>query len=169
MIIVSNCNESIRGSVTIMYTKDKTYCPACGAGLIPHGWCERKLIVSEETKVFSLRVSYCQKCCRSHRELPDSIIPYKRHSVEDYAQVYDTQRGKHGCGCVDEKTARTIKAWVTGFIAFAAIICQNVITGFPKMLNKSDQEITVQMIKFYVKIVVNNNFWSFSVPPVKSV
>ena len=76
MIIVSNCVDVLRDSVTIMYTKDKTYCPACGGGLTPHGWCERKLVVSEETKVFSLRVSYCQKCCRSHRELPDSIIPY---------------------------------------------------------------------------------------------
>lgn len=117
--------------------------------------------------MYSLKVLYCPECCRSHRELTDCMIPYKRHSAETYARIYDTPHNRLDCDA-DEKTIRTIRAWVTKFMAFAAVIQSVVRERYPLSFPPTGRETALSKLKYYVRLIVNTNFWSFSVPPLVS-
>lgn len=54
-------------------------CPVCGSRLYSHGTCRRKVTMEGYTETHHLRVLKCRKCNRTHRELPDTIIPYKHY------------------------------------------------------------------------------------------
>ena len=167
MIITTNYKERVNGEITEICSTDEPFCPVCGGCLIPHGRCFRKLMLPEGEKLYSLKVLYCPECCRSHRELTDCMIPYKRHSAETYAQIYDTSPDKLDCD-VDEKTVRTIRTWVTRFLAFAAIIQSKVLEHYPLPFPPISCMTALSKLKYYVQLVVNTNFWSFSVPPLVS-
>lgn len=166
MITITNNDATSNGNVIKIDCPRETCCPACGNGMKPHGRCLRKLITQDGAKTFSLRVSYCLKCKHSHRVLPDFIIPYKRHSAETYAQVYDTPHGMLVCD-IDEKTERTIRKWVFVLLSFFSVFSVNneslaVNTMF------DNEESTLSKIKKCVRMVIEANSGSFSVPPFKS-
>jgi hypothetical protein len=52
----------------------------CGGELFTKGLRKRKLILSGEEKItLMIRRLQCEHCGRIHHELPDILVPYKRH------------------------------------------------------------------------------------------
>ena len=66
-------------------------CPDCGKKLHVHGTCRRKVIMPQGERTFILRVLACADCERTHRELPDFIIGYKRYSCDSICEIVENK------------------------------------------------------------------------------
>ncbi len=65
-----------------VYGKGVPCCPDCGKRMKVHGTYERKLRTLQHPEGIRhvLRVLDCKECSRSHREVPDFIVPHKSYS-----------------------------------------------------------------------------------------
>lgn len=104
----------------------------------------------------------CKHCKRIHHELPDILIPYRRHSSETVEQIVDE---KTEDVCCEESTIRRIKRWFDGrawyfegcLIAMAAQHSAPLTTGAISLLRKMRENSG--WLKRLVRIVTNSNLW----------
>ena len=92
------------------YGKVMPCCPNCGKKMTVHGTCERKIRTSAHPNgiVHVFRVLDCQLCHKSHREVPDFIVPHRSYS---YDYMYGIAQGKTDEIEIDNCTiTRTIRA-----------------------------------------------------------
>jgi hypothetical protein len=81
----------------------------CGEPLEVIGSRERKVIdTGGVVRTLVIRRLRCKACGRLHHELPDMVIPYKRHCTLTIEKIID---GRTGEVCCEESTIRRIKAW----------------------------------------------------------
>ena len=80
---------SLEKACDVSYVRPRSIacCPDCGERMRVHGTCRRKAIISQKIKIFILRVLACKKCRKTHRELPDFLIGYKRYSCDDFCEI----------------------------------------------------------------------------------
>jgi hypothetical protein len=100
-----------------------------------------------------IRRLYCPKCKRLHHELPDCIVPYKRHTAETIEEIISGK--SEGIAC-DFKTVRRIMTWwkavgpyfrsIMGTLAEKYIIAMHDPPAFKEM----------------VRAAVNTNNWIFA-------
>ena len=82
-------------------------CPVCGGELLVRSLRKRKMIDGDGKKItLMIRRLLCEKCKRHHHELPDCIVPYKRHSAGTIEKIISG--GEVG---EESRTARRIAAW----------------------------------------------------------
>lgn len=63
-------------------------CPCCGGSLKVIGSRERKYINGlGEVNILVIRRLRCRECNKIHHELPDILVPYKRHGSENIEAV----------------------------------------------------------------------------------
>lgn len=63
-----------------MRSLEQVLCPCCSGALKPIGRRERGCIDDNgDKKILSIRRLRCIDCSRIHHELPDRLVPYKRH------------------------------------------------------------------------------------------
>jgi hypothetical protein len=88
---------------------DVNICPICGEMLVVIGSRKRKVIGSTGVgMILIIRRLRCKECHAIHHELPDMVIPYKRHCAETVEKIIGGQ--KDGLPC-EESTIRRIRAW----------------------------------------------------------
>ena len=93
----------------VINTGERQPCPICGGRLTGYGWRERKVIESDGSAViFLLHRLVCAACGKIHHELPDSMIPYKRHCA---ATVENVISDNYVDVCCEESTIRRIRLW----------------------------------------------------------
>ncbi|KUG05276.1 hypothetical protein ASZ90_017349 [hydrocarbon metagenome] len=89
MVIVTNY-ELIEKPEKAVFCKEQgaEFFPCCGDKLKVVGSRERKCIEGSGTKiVLIIRRLCCTECKRIHHELPDMLVPYKRHARESIETV----------------------------------------------------------------------------------
>ena len=100
----------------------------------------------------------CRRCGRTHRELPDEIIPYKRHNVELVEAIAESGPGNHET-ITDHSTWRRITLWVMWFLQYA----RNVMEGLKIVAAGSQTEFSGESdypsLTYFVRIVVNSGNW----------
>ena len=99
-----------KGRTHILCYEDHV-CPVCGCKLLVIGIRERKYIDSGGiTRTLVIRRLRCKgKRCRViHHELPDILVPYKRHCAKTVESVVNDKAENT---CCDDRTAIRIKAW----------------------------------------------------------
>jgi len=83
-------------------------CPICGKALLVIGTRERRYIkddgMTEELVIRRLR---CKGCHKIHHELPDILIPYKRHCTKTVEKIVEGD----GDVCCDDPGISRIRAW----------------------------------------------------------
>ena len=80
----------------------------CGGNLRVIGSRRRGLIESDgSARTLVIRRLRCRLCRKIHHELPDVIVPYKRHSAETIEKVIAEDESV----CCEESTIRRIRAW----------------------------------------------------------
>ena len=126
-------------------------CPVCGHALLVIGMRERKYIDSDGIKrILVIRRLRCKDCRAIHHELPDILMPYKRHCAET---VENVAAGKHDDVCCDDRTITRIKAWWESsrlyFEGALASLSEKYGVDFPR--RPAPREI--------VRAVVNANLW----------
>lgn len=91
-------------------SEEQNFCPCCGGHLKVLGSRRRTCIIgSGEKMVLVIRRLRCTQCKRIHHELPDRLIPYKRHVRKSIEAVIieDTNLSVSA----DESTLRRWKSW----------------------------------------------------------
>ena len=101
-----------------------------------------------------IRRLYCENCNRIHHELPDCLVPYKRHGAETIEKVIS------GCDCrevpCENRTIQRIRAWWKALLPY-----------FLSILNSLAEKLNVTYslapaLKEIVRAVVNSNNWIFA-------
>ena len=164
MIIVAynlvGCNSE---DVLRLRGKETVPCPICGGKLKVHGSCRRKLqIASNETVIYHLRVMKCCTCGKTHRELPDGVIPYKRMSADYFTQVSnvptESALDEHELADVESSTWRRVVSWMRWFIRYVDSVL--AIVGFdPLPATFCIGNIAAGQTEHFVRLVVNSGFW----------
>jgi hypothetical protein len=92
---------------------EQVSCPCCGGQFNVIGSRERKYIDSEGNKiVLRIRRLRCKMCRSIHHELPDILVPYKRHCSESIESVLNPREAL--CVAADDSTIRRWRSWFRG-------------------------------------------------------
>jgi hypothetical protein len=126
-------------------------CPVCGEALIVIGTRERRYTRDDgEKETLVIRRMRCKGCRAIHHELPDMLIPYKRHCANTIEEIIS---GDIVHACCEKRTIDRIKAWWEG----CRLYFDGVLTslsekyGIVFSANPAPGEI--------VRAVVNANLW----------
>lgn len=106
-IIMGNYNWFYGNGVWSYENRDKPICPLCGSRLFSHGTCRRKSIEEDCLEIHHLRVLKCRNCKKTHRELPDTLVPYKHYGRKLISAIV---AGKAKCG-YEESTRYRLMQW----------------------------------------------------------
>jgi hypothetical protein len=88
---------------------EKLSCPCCGGGLGVAGSRMRGYVDEAGNRcAVSIRRLRCKGCGRIHHELPDFLVPYRRHCAETVERIVD---GDGGGACCESSTIRRISRW----------------------------------------------------------
>jgi hypothetical protein len=126
-------------------------CPICGRILLVIGSRRRGIVNSAgEKQILIIRRLRCESCQTIHHELPDIIIPYKRHCAESVEKIIAGDATTVYC---DGSTARRIRAWWAAcYLYFESVLAslkEKYGTGFSNP--PAPKEI--------VRAVVNAHLW----------
>jgi hypothetical protein len=94
---------------------EQVSCPCCGGQLSVIGSRKRKCINSAGSRIIlRIRRLRCKVCRSIHHELPDILVPYKRHCSESIESVLEPE----GTICVaaDDSTIRRWREWFRRYI-----------------------------------------------------
>ena len=105
MVYVRDCIIEVKNGIARVRSESAVYCPDCGMKLLFHGTCKRKVREQEKTRCYMLRVLFCKSCKRTHRELPDFIVGYKRYSRDELCEIV---MNEESYSCEDSTRNRTI-------------------------------------------------------------
>lgn len=155
MLSVADFNEETKENIIIVRGKKDISCPACSGFLKVHGTCIRKVRLTDTVKVCRLRVMECINCHRTHRELPDFIVPYKRYGTEAIIDIVDSPVDE--CIC-ETSTQERLKLWIDWFLSY----CRSVIESQQTILDeltKLDRDSKEEMLRYYVEKIANKNRW----------
>ena len=109
MVIISKyeLKEDDTGRFHVHCLEIRAVCPICGQGLVVVG--TRRRGVKDrlgEKVILIIRRLRCKGCHAIHHELPDMIVPYKRHCADTVEKVV----GGEGVYC-EVSTIRRIRSW----------------------------------------------------------
>lgn len=111
-------------------------------------------------EVYRLRVMECKECGKTHRELPEWIVPYKRMDVELLSVISEVAE-ERCLGETEAGTWRRVKAWVAWFLAYALNVLKSVqVTlgrGFPTIPSGDSLH---RKLAYFVRLVVNSGQWA---------
>ena len=167
MICISNYDAYCNGNVTIITGMEEFVCPVCGGNEYKvHGTCCRKVRTREGTRRFRLRILRCCGCGRTHRELPEGIIPYRRFCAESLAEIAEADPQAQVDALTDNdpvdyeyNTWRRIRRWLSGFIRYAQFITESLrLSGLYIPAEKSGKKLSEQL-SYFVRLVVNSGNW----------
>ena len=107
MVYVRDCIIEVKNGIARVRSESAVYCPDCGMKLLFHGTCKRKVREQEKTRCYVLRVLFCKSCKRTHRELPDFIVGYKRYSRDELCEIV---MNEESYSCEDSMTVISVLA-----------------------------------------------------------
>jgi hypothetical protein len=154
MIIITHYREE-RDEDGVIYirSEEESVCPVCFGILKVIGIRRRYLINSiDEKETLIIRRMRCQtqSCQKIHHELPDRIIPYKRHCAETVEKVIN---GNVEDVCCDFTTESRIRAWWNTFRQYF----ENVLTSLQA---KYGTAFLVNLTpKGMIRAIANTNLW----------
>lgn len=101
------------------------------------------------TLSITIRRLRCAGCGKIHHELPDMIVPYKRHCSETIEKIIggDTD----GISC-EERTIRRIRTWWTALVLYFS----GILTS---LREKHGAALSLSAPKEIVRAVVNSHLW----------
>ena len=126
-------------------------CPVCDGELKHYDRRCRRLIDQEGAKhTYRLRRLRCKECNRMHTELPDLIVPYKRHSA---AVIVSVTEDKDTSVPYEERTRQKIRAWCKKVATHLRGVWQRLVaSGF------ASPQIVPDFIHL-VRVTVNSGYW----------
>jgi hypothetical protein len=105
-------------------------CPCCGGALNVIGSRRRRYIDPAGAVVaLIIRRLRCRDCRRVHHELPDILVPYKRHSSESIESVVSAKAQEVSISA-DDSTLFRLRCWFLGLAEHLAGCLQSVFVRY---------------------------------------
>ena len=112
MIIVSLYRKEDRNGKVYIRTDKEPICPICSSALRVIGSRERKVIeMNGNRQSYVIRRLRCKNCETVHHELPDLLIPYKRHCANTIEQIIAKHEPFGVATTPQSNTVRRVKQW----------------------------------------------------------
>ena len=160
MISVAQGVEYRKSGIIFFTGSEEIPCPVCGGQLRVHGTCRRKLQTKEGVDVYRLRVMECKACGKTHRELPEGIVPYKRMDAKLLGSIAEDP-GAGELEAPDISTWDRVKAWVKRFLAYARHILEEQRIAYGKAFATIPAGHSLsRQLAYYVRLVVNSGNWN---------
>ena len=126
-------------------------CPVCSGTLKVIGVRKRGVIESGGTKIkIVIRRFRCRECERIHHELPDRVIPYKRHGADTVEKIIAGKTEEVYC---EENTVRKIKAWWAACHLYFESVLASLREKYGMVFSERPAPREI------VRAVVNANLW----------
>jgi hypothetical protein len=142
---------SNKAVICFVRSKESVPCPICGELLTVRGKRERMMFDSSGAKLkLVIRRMRCEKCKRIHHELPDCIVPYKRHCTETIETIQKDKSEEAPC---ELGTIRRIKLWWNIMLPYYIGVLRSLTAKYGVYFGNppSFREI--------IRAVVNTNNW----------
>ena len=111
MVITNNYTLIEKKNRYCVHTNEEQYCPVCQAKMRFIGTRQRNINETDGSKkTLMVRRFYCFPCDSIHHELPDIVVPYKRHSAKSYETVINEESDDIPIE-MENSTANRIKDW----------------------------------------------------------
>lgn len=131
-------------------------CPVCGGALKVYGTCIRKVRQGDHTHQYHLRVMECRCCGKTHRELPEGIIPYKRHGLNSLCEIAEATETQHTC---ETSTWLRIRFWLAWFLWYAQNIMEGLIAAGQIPVTFHPGHSLRRRTASFVRLVANSGNW----------
>ena len=93
----------------------------CVGALVVIGSRKRGLVnISGESETLIIRRLRCEGCRKIHHELPDIVMPYKRHCADTIERIIDGDDEE--VVCEDSTICRIIAWWTASLLYFESIL-----------------------------------------------
>ena len=152
MVIINEYRKERRedGRIYIISEEDSA-CPTCFGAFFVIGIRDRKLVDSSGTKeTLVIRRLRCDDCRKIHHELPDMVVPYKRHCAETIENVVV---GEVVNICCDFVTEYRIKRWWAAFCLYFESVKVSLQIKYRAVFSASPTP------KEIVRAITNTNLW----------
>ena len=151
MIISKYREERDTEGIIHIISEEAVVCPICAGILKIIGSRSRGRIDNTGNKeTLIIRRLRCRPCRRIHHELPDGVIPYKRHSTETIEKIIS---GDVDDVCCDLVTESRIRTWWAGMYMYFKNILASLHMKYGEMFSSSPTPREI------VRAVVNANYW----------
>jgi hypothetical protein len=110
MLIITEYRQENRDGKIYIKSDEKSICPVCSSDLKVIGSRNRKAIVKGNQQIYVIRRLQCKECKHIHHELPDILVPYKRHSLEGIEEAIEIKGNEKGSK-IQQSTRWKIKEW----------------------------------------------------------
>ena len=133
-------------------------CPICEGRLHAIGTRRRHFIQDNGTRaILMIRRFRCEGCGHIHHELPDFLLPYKRHTATTFEKVYS---GNRWDVCCDDNDFRRLYLWLMRIFLPMAAELFSPLPGFGRvLLRKKISESPPGWLSRLVCRLVNGNRW----------
>jgi len=152
MIIINNYQlEEIEDKVFYVRSNETNNCPVCEKLVYVQGVRRRKYITdSGDYHTLIIRRLRCRGCNKIHHELPDKVIPYKRHCSDTIENIIAGEVSGLPC---EESTVRRINNWWAACLLYFenVLVSLRAKYGVVFSLRPAPKEI--------VRAVVNASLW----------
>ena len=169
---ISNWN-GIVNLVFFVRSMENSICPLCQGNLKIIGSRRRRVIAEDGEQItLIVRRLRCrnEQCRRIHHELPDIVIPFKRHTTDTYEKVIV---GVENVAPAEESTIWRIRKWFKesadaltgGLLGTYVMVTKDFAAGFSGLPQSMLERICYFVgtdpgwLKKVVRILVNNNKW----------
>ena len=169
---ISNWN-GIVNLVFFVRSMENSICPLCQGKLKVIGSRKRRVIAEDGEQItLIVRRLRCRNelCRRIHHELPDIVIPFKRHTTDTYEKVIV---GVEDFAPAEESTIRRIRKWFMesadalsgGLLGTYVMVTKDFEVGLSTLPQSMLERICFFVgkdpgwLKKVVRILVNNNKW----------
>lgn len=156
MIIITDYTSLCKGDLIIVTGPSDSCCPICGGTLNVRSTCVRKVRKEGTAQRLRLRVMKCRICQKTHREIPDDVIPYKRTSLTDFCEIAAEGIDEYPC---DTSTWQRMKAWLSWFLAFARSVERSLVYSGLLLATKAAGDSLRAETAYFVRLVVNSGNW----------
>lgn len=156
MISIAHFEITRNGEKTKIFSQESSVCPICGGPLKVHGTCIRKVRQGEHTHQIHLRVMECRHCGKTHRELPEGLVPYKRHDLNSLCEIAEATETQHTC---ETSTWLRIRFWLAWFLWYAQNVLDGLITAGQMSATFIPGHSLRRRTASFVRLVVNSGNW----------
>jgi len=152
MIMISKYYlKKISDNIFRVHSNELSICPVCASRVVVIGTRKRIFFGNyDEHQFLIIRRLRCTDCKKIHHELPDLLIPYKRHCAETLEKIVV---GDHDVIPCEESTVRRMRSWWESFTQYFVSIMISLREKYGIVFSSNP------MPKEIVKITVNTNFW----------
>ena len=156
VISVAQYEVTRNNGKTKIIGKESLSCPVCGGKLSVHGTCVRKVRYTNGVEILQLRVMKCRDCGKTHRELPEFVVPYKRNSLNLLCEIAEAPEDSYPC---ETSTWLRVKAWIAWFFSYARNVWRGLCVSDPTLTAAETGGCLRQQLMHFVRLVVNSGNW----------